>query len=159
VLEDGKPQSIVAFAAVASFDFRWLRTLSWLIYLVNLGLLVLTLVIGITINGAQRWILVAGLLVLAVAAGLALARWAVWVTSEFAITNRRVLIKVGIVSRHSVELLLTKVEGVGVDQALVGRLLGYGTIVVTGTGGTREAFERIAHPLRFRTEVQSRVPA
>jgi rod shape determining protein RodA len=53
--------AIVAFAAVAAFDFRWLRTFSWLIYLANLGLLVLTLVIGITINGAQRWILVAGL--------------------------------------------------------------------------------------------------
>lgn len=53
--------AILAFAAVAAFDFRWLRTFSWLIYLVNLGLLVLTLVIGITINGAQRWISVAGL--------------------------------------------------------------------------------------------------
>jgi rod shape determining protein RodA len=53
--------AIVAFAAVAAFDYRWLRTFSWLIYLVNLGLLVLTLVVGITINGAQRWILVAGL--------------------------------------------------------------------------------------------------
>jgi rod shape determining protein RodA len=53
--------AIIAFAAVAAFDFHWLRTFSWLIYLVNLGLLVLTLIIGITINGAQRWILVAGL--------------------------------------------------------------------------------------------------
>jgi rod shape determining protein RodA len=53
--------AIVAFAAVASFDFRWLRTFSWLIYLVNLGLLILTLAIGITINGAQRWISIAGL--------------------------------------------------------------------------------------------------
>ena len=53
--------AILAFAAVAAFDFRWLRTFSWFIYLVNLGLLVLTLIIGITINGAQRWISVAGL--------------------------------------------------------------------------------------------------
>ncbi|HEX9800497.1 MAG TPA: PH domain-containing protein [Thermoanaerobaculia bacterium] len=135
--------------------------LHWVIFVAPLALaLIGSAAIVARLAGAfGGWILVAGLLVLAVAAGLALARWAVWVTSEFAITNRRVLIKVGIVSRHSVELLLTKVEGVGVDQALVGRLLGYGTIVVTGTGGTREAFERIAHPLRFRTEVQSRVPA
>ena len=53
--------AIIAFVAVAAFDYRWLRTFSWLIYLANLGLLVLTLVIGITINGAQRWISVAGL--------------------------------------------------------------------------------------------------
>lgn len=53
--------AIVAFAAVAAFDYRWLRTLSWLLWLTNLGLLGLTLVIGITLNGAQRWISVAGL--------------------------------------------------------------------------------------------------
>ena len=100
-----------------------------------------------------------GVLALAIAAALALARWVVVHTSEFVVTNRRVLIKVGVFGRHSLELLLTKVEGIGVDQRLVGRLLGYGAIVVTGTGGTREAFERIARPLRFRTEVQSRVPA
>jgi len=52
---------IVAFSAVAAFDLRWLRTFSWLLYLVNIGLLVLTLAIGITINGAQRWVSVGGL--------------------------------------------------------------------------------------------------
>ena len=45
----------------AAFDYRWLRTFSWLLYLVNIGLLLLTMVIGVEINGAQRWISVAGL--------------------------------------------------------------------------------------------------
>jgi rod shape determining protein RodA len=53
--------AIVAFAAVAAFDFRWLRTFSALIYLVNVGLLILTLIVGVTINGAQRWLSVGGL--------------------------------------------------------------------------------------------------
>ena len=53
--------AIVAFSAVAAFDYRWLRTLPWLVYLVNIGLLLLTLAIGITINGAQRWVSLAGL--------------------------------------------------------------------------------------------------
>lgn len=53
--------AIVAFIAVAAFDYRWLRTFSWLLYLVNIGLLLLTMVIGVTINGAQRWVSVAGL--------------------------------------------------------------------------------------------------
>lgn len=53
--------AIVAFIAVAAFDYRWLRTFSWLIYLVNIGLLLLTMVIGVTINGAQRWISIGGL--------------------------------------------------------------------------------------------------
>ncbi|MBI5837155.1 MAG: PH domain-containing protein [Candidatus Eisenbacteria bacterium] len=79
-------------------------------------------------------------------------------SSEFAVTNRRVLIKIGLVRRHTLELLLTKVEGIGVDQGFWGRVLGFGTITVTGTGGTRESFRDIARPLEFRKQVQTRVP-
>ena len=75
-------------------------------------------------------------------------------SSEFGVTNRRVLIKVGFIRRHSLELLLSKVEGIGVDQGILGRVLGYGTINVTGTGGTKEPFRNIAAPLEFRRMVQ-----
>ena len=53
--------AIVAFTAAAAFDHRWLRTFSWLLYLINIGLLLVTMVIGIEINGAQRWVSVGGL--------------------------------------------------------------------------------------------------
>lgn len=52
---------IVAFSVATAFDYRWLRTLWWLAYAVNVGLLVLTLAIGVTINGAQRWLSVGGI--------------------------------------------------------------------------------------------------
>lgn len=75
-------------------------------------------------------------------------------SSEFAITNKRVLIKIGFIRRHSFEFLLQKVEGIGVDQGILGRMLGYGTIIVTGTGGTKEPFKNIENPLEFRKQVQ-----
>jgi uncharacterized membrane protein YdbT with pleckstrin-like domain len=81
--------------------------------------------------------------------------WIRSISSEFAVTNKRVLVKVGLVRRHSLELLLQKVEGIGVDQGILGRILGYGTITVSGTGGTREAFPMIARPLEFRRQVQA----
>ena len=52
---------IVAFSVATAFDYRWLRTFWWLAYAINIGLLVLTLVIGVTINGAQRWLPIGGL--------------------------------------------------------------------------------------------------
>ena len=52
---------IVAFSVATAFDYRWLRTLWWLAYAVNIGLLVLTLAIGLTINGAQRWLSLGGI--------------------------------------------------------------------------------------------------
>ena len=80
-----------------------------------------------------------------------------YTTSEFALTDKRVLVKVGFIKRHSLELLLTKVEGIGVDQGILGRILGYGTIVVAGTGGTKEPFKNIADPLEFRRRVQGQI--
>ncbi len=75
-------------------------------------------------------------------------------TSEFAVTTKRVIMKMGWISRRVLELNLHKIESVNVDQSLLGRLLGYGTITVIGTGGTRETFDRIAHQLAFRKKFQ-----
>lgn len=80
-------------------------------------------------------------------------------TSEFAVTNKRVLIKVGVLGRRSLEILLAKIEGIGVNQDLTGRLLDFGTIVVIGTGGTKEPFKTIAKPLAFRKSVQEQISA
>jgi membrane protein YdbS with pleckstrin-like domain len=76
-------------------------------------------------------------------------------SSDFAVTNKRVMMKVGVFSTRSVELLLSKIEAIAVNQSFIGRIFGYGDIVVTGSGGTREAFSHIQGPLEFRRAVQS----
>ena len=78
-----------------------------------------------------------------------------WRSSEFAVTTRRVLVKVGLVSIHTVELLLAKVEAIGVEQPLTGRLLGYGTLRLVGTSGTVEIFPRVARAEAVREAVVS----
>jgi membrane protein YdbS with pleckstrin-like domain len=77
--------------------------------------------------------------------------------SEFAVTSQRVVIKIGIVRRRSLEIILNKVEGVSVDQGILGRMLDFGSITVNGTGGTPEPFRRISKPLEFRRNVQAAV--
>ncbi|MEX2546541.1 MAG: FtsW/RodA/SpoVE family cell cycle protein, partial [Chloroflexota bacterium] len=52
---------ILGFSVAAAFDYRWIKTFAWLLYPFTLGMLVLTLVIGVTINGAQRWLSIGGL--------------------------------------------------------------------------------------------------
>ena len=80
-------------------------------------------------------------------------------TSEFAVTNKRVLIKTGLIRRHSLETLLSKIESIGVAQSILGRILGFGTIVISGTGGSKEAFHKIADPMMFRRRVQEQIAA
>ncbi len=101
------------------------------------------------------WPVAAVGLILAVV--IAFPRFVRFVSSEFAVTNKRVIVKVGLVYRQTLELVLAKVETIGVEQTVPGRLLNYGTIVVTGTGGTKEPFKDIANPLEFRRQVQSQL--
>ncbi|HKV26953.1 MAG TPA: PH domain-containing protein [Candidatus Acidoferrales bacterium] len=77
--------------------------------------------------------------------------------TEMAVTNRRVVIKTGLASRTTIEMLLSKVESIEVNETAFGRMLGYGTIVVIGTGGTPEPFHKVAHPLEFRSQVQQQI--
>ncbi len=77
--------------------------------------------------------------------------------TEMAVTNKRILVKVGVATRRTVEMLLSRVESIGVEESVAGRILGYGTVIVRGTGGTPEAFDKIAHPLEFRTQVQQQI--
>lgn len=79
--------------------------------------------------------------------------------SEYGVTNRRLYIKKGWLTRTTVETPLMKVGAIAVSQDLLGRILGYGTIVVKGTGGTNETLHRIDAPLQFRRVVQEQLLA
>jgi uncharacterized membrane protein YdbT with pleckstrin-like domain len=80
-----------------------------------------------------------------------------YLTSEFGLTNMRILFKIGWIRRRTFEMFLTKVEGIGVEQGIIGRILDYGTIVVIGAGGTREMFHKINAPLEFRRKAQEQI--
>ena len=77
--------------------------------------------------------------------------------TEMSLTNKRVIVKTGLVTRRTIELLLSRIESVVVEEPAMGRVLGYGTVIIRGTGGTPEVFEKIAHPLEFREQVQSQI--
>lgn len=98
-----------------------------------------------------------GLTFVVAAAAIILLAWLRRKSSEFAVTNKRVVLKVGIVSRKTAEMMLSKVESIGVDQGLLGRIFNFGTIIVRGTGGTLDPFGGIQHPMEFRRQVQHQI--
>jgi uncharacterized membrane protein YdbT with pleckstrin-like domain len=119
---------------------------------------VLAIVLGATERAPQAFILLglALLLISGVFMGSAvLARNA----AEFVITNKRVIVKLGIVRKRTAEMFLHKVESIGVDQTVAGRIVGFGTISINGTGGTTESFQTIANPFEFRRQVQEQIGA
>jgi uncharacterized membrane protein YdbT with pleckstrin-like domain len=78
-------------------------------------------------------------------------------SADFAVTNKRVILKYGLIRTRTVELFLNKIESIGVNQNIIARMLDYGTITVRGTGGTLEPFKKVAHSLEFRRQVQEQV--
>ncbi len=114
-------------------------------------------VLNTSIYGPWTLHLVASLVLFVVGAYWIIQAYIYFKTSEYGVTNKRVLIKVGWIERRSLELLLDKVEGVLVDQTIFGRIFDYGTITIIGTGGTNDQFPYIPDPLLFRKTVQQEV--
>ena len=76
--------------------------------------------------------------------------------AEYVVTNKKVILKSGILSRDALELILSKCEGLRINQSIMGRILGFGSIVVT-TGGATNQFNFIANPMKFRNEINAQI--
>ncbi len=85
----------------------------------------------------------------AVGALLAFFTYIRQISTELVITNQRVIAKHGFVATTSYELMMTKVEGATIDQSVMGRLLGYGTLMIKGTGGGISPIDHVASPYKF----------
>jgi len=108
-------------------------------------------------SAAHTPMLIIGALLLVVALFFILRGVLVRNATEMTVTNKRVFVKAGLAARRTIELLLSRVESIGVEESVMGRMLGYGTVILHGTGGTPESFDTIAHPLEFRTQVQQQI--
>jgi len=121
--------------------------LHWFIYVPSAVCLLVG--IGILIAGAEG-AQALGMVFILASAWLGLkALIAVW-SVEMAITNKRVIVKTGLISRSTLELNHAKIESYQVDQSILGRLLGFGDLIIVGTGATHEPIRMIDDPLLFR---------
>jgi uncharacterized membrane protein YdbT with pleckstrin-like domain len=125
-------------------------SLHWLMYFWPIVLAVVGLFMLLAVA-------VVGLVFLALAALVGVGVYITVHNAEFAVTNKRVIMKTGWLNRRSLELLLSKIESIAVDQGLSGKLWGYGTIVLSGTGGSHEPFKNIDDPFEFRKQVQEQI--
>lgn len=86
-----------------------------------------------------------------------LGAWLDYLGAEYALTDKRVIMKQGLIRRRAFEIMLSRIESVVVNQSILGRLLNYGSVMMYGTGGGCDPFHRIPAPLAFRNRVQTEV--
>jgi uncharacterized membrane protein YdbT with pleckstrin-like domain len=136
--------------------------LHWIIFLQPLLLTAVAIVIaaGTWFALTDQTLRIVGYVVAALLAGVALVGFIrgmiVKATTEFAVTDHRIIVKRGFISLHTVEMNVDKVESVDVDQTIAGRLLGYGEVTVHGVGARWDPIAGIADPLGFRTAITAR---
>ncbi len=130
--------------------------LHWAIFLWQITLVVVlvaaTIVVAATASDQRLAYIPLILLGVVILSGL--GNYVRYLTTEFGITTHRVLVKVGLLTIRSTEVLLPKVEAVQIEQSIGGRILNYGTITITGTGGTHEVFPMVEAPYELRNQVQ-----
>ena len=74
---------------------------------------------------------------------------------EQGVTHKRVILKTGIISRHTEEMKLSSIETVEIEQSIWGRMFGYGTVKLTGRGISDVKFRNIDDPMYVKREIES----
>lgn len=131
----------------------------WIIYAPSALVILIAVVVAIagSMSAGLSTFLHWSAVLLALLGGVLLLReWFQQWTTEIVVTNRRVVYKTGFISRYTTEMNMEKIESVVVDQNPSGRILGYGTLSVRGTGEGIENLSRIAQPLRLRNAITAR---
>ncbi len=143
---------------------RYQGRLHWIVYGPGLALLVGGVVAGLFLlnststddqsSASGNFLIVAAMVCcVLVALSLLFSAWINRVTTEIVVTDRRVLFKTGLIGRRTAEMNVSKVETVDVQQGVLGRMLGFGTVLVRGTGAGLEPLRRIAEPIALRNSI------
>ena len=142
-----QPEETVIYKTTVHW-FAYLQAVLWgVLALISF---IVSLRFDATGGAIMRWIAL-GFLVIAMLLGL--LAWIRRVTTELAITSRRIIYKAGLLKRTTFELNRSSVESVGVEQSVFGRLLGYGKVDLKGTGASSQILPLIHDPLRFRSHI------
>ena len=80
-----------------------------------------------------------------------------YITSEFVITNRRVILKEGLLRVMVVERSLAKIESITIEQTIPGRFLNYGKVMFTGVGGSYDVLPVMTGPEKFKQTLQKQL--
>jgi len=108
---------------------------------------------GVFWFGAWAALILLGVIVVGIF--IFLRSFIIMTSTDFAVTDRRIILKRGWLNRQTQELAVESVEGVSLDQSLIARMFGYGRIVVTGTGDAVIVFPPMANPVQFRRAIET----
>lgn len=79
------------------------------------------------------------------------------VFTEYGLTNKRIVVKTGIIGRSTEELKLSKVETVKLRQSILGRIFGFGDVVLSGTGASNLVLKTVSGPIEVKRTIDNQL--
>lgn len=124
--------------------------LHWIIFLGPLFCLLVSIALGIYIPPLHQIALLLG--------GFSML-WIfiTWVTYHFSsitIQKKQIILRTGVLVRQTIDIPLNKIETIDIRQSIVGSVLRYGSLIITGTGGTRRLINYLQKPLTCRRYIE-----
>lgn len=137
---------------------RFVTDIHWMVYIPGFLLLLAAIAVYIvasvvTAGDAAFIVKIFAALLFVAAVVFLFIGWFKRLTTEVAVTDKRIIYKRGFISRYTIEMHLDKVESVDVDQSVMGRIFGYGDIIIRGVGASLEPLRNIEAPIEFRSHV------
>lgn len=129
--------------------------LHWWIYGRSIFLLLLGIVV-FALWGTTEVVKIIGGLLLAISLITFINAYIRSSASEFAVTNRRIMMKTGVTNRRLIELQLNRSDGLVIDQGIIGRIFNYGSIIIR-TGNLEEIFSPVADPYEFKRQINNAI--
>lgn len=74
--------------------------------------------------------------------------------SSLTIQHNQLVLRTGLLVRKTVNIPLSKIQSLDIRQSVLGSLFHYGSLLITGTGGTQYGIENINHPLTCRRHIE-----
>jgi len=136
------------------FKLHWLAWLQPVIILLTAGVISL-LSYGLLAALFMTWVSYA---ILAVGFFGFLYEWLQLKFLEQAATNKRVVLKQGIIARRTQEMKLKAIETIEIDQSIFGRIFGFGNVKITGRGISDLIFKSIDNPVEVKRSIESIAP-
>ncbi len=124
--------------------------LHWILFVWPISFLVFSAWLGTTFPSFQE----VSLVFMLVGLIWSVLMWLTYQFSSLTIKKKQVVLRTGILVRQTIDVPLSKIESIDIRQSIIGSLFKYGSLVITGTGGTRQSMGYVARPLTCRRHIE-----
>lgn len=137
---------------ITYFDYHWINFIKYILY--GTGVVIASVLLNSSI-GFSIWALLIEFLTLS---AIIAFPYITISSTDMGVTNKRVILKTGFISRNSEEMRISSIETVEVRQSIFQRILGSGHVHITGKGVSDLVFKNVKDPMEVKVAIENALP-